>query len=511
MAKNYDSEFCGSLPLNFINHIQPHGCLIVVDQQNFEIVQVSQNVGTMLGLGHESLLHRILPEFLPEAEFLQLRDKLSPEINEKLPFSLSFRNGADTIRCHALVHAPAGNYILELEPAGADAASPASFVSIYQEIKYVMAAVQQAATVEDICNIAVTELKKLSGFDRIMVYRFDEHWNGTVISEVLEEGMEPYLGLRFPASDVPRQARELYQKNPYRLIPDRQYGPVKLYPVINPVTQSFLDLSDCNLRSIAGVHLEYLKNMGVTASMSTRIIIEGKLWGLISCHHREAKYLNYEQCSVFELLSGVIANRLAAVRQEADFRLGTTLQHIHNSLVEQLYTKRDVFEALTEGEATIMDLLNVTGAAIAVGRELHLSGQTPEQSEIQDLILWLQLQPIHRTFTTESISELYEGGNQYAAKASGMIVLPLNNDRGEYILGFRPEVIQLVNWGGNPNEAVQFEADGRNYHPRNSFRLWQQTVKNSSLPWKSQEINMAENFRNVLLEFTWRQHILNRQ
>ncbi|WP_114941825.1 GAF domain-containing protein, partial [Mucilaginibacter endophyticus] len=157
---------------------------------------------------------------------------------------------------------------------------------------------------------AVHELRRITGFDGIMMYRFDEDWNGTVIAEEKDAPeLEHYLGHTFPGSDVPRQARDLYLKNSYRLIPDRDFTPVRLYPVMNPVTNTFIDLSDCNLRGVAAVHLEYLKNMNVQASMSIRVIDNGKLWGLIACHHVRPHYLSFETGAVCEMLSSVISNR----------------------------------------------------------------------------------------------------------------------------------------------------------------------------------------------------------
>ncbi len=502
MQLKYDSEFCGSLPLHFINHIQSYGILLVLEPERLKFVQVSKNVAEHLQIDAGTLSEDLLSNHIPAWQLASLKEKLQSGIKENFPFTLTFTVDGAARDFLSIIHIKESYLVFELEAI--NTAAPASFISVYQELKFAMAAIGQATDVDAVSVIAVRELKKLSGFDRVMVYKFDEHWNGIVIAETLAEGMEPYLGLRFPASDIPKQARALYEKNPYRLIPDREYEPVKLHPVINPITQEFTDLSDCNLRSVAAVHVEYLKNMKVTASMSTRIMKNGQLWGLISCHHRTAKQLSYEECSMFELLSEVISAKLASIQNEEDFSYSTMLQETQAQLLEQVYSTNNLAEALLEGEKTILDLVSAEGAVVAHNKEIRTIGKTPSVHDIKDIIMWLQTHNIDKVFTTDSITELDDNGIKYSDLASGMIVLPVQKDKGEYIIGFRPELIKEVNWGGNPNETIVFEQDKKNYHPRNSFKLWQQTVKNTSRPWHSQEIAIAENFRHILIELSFK-------
>jgi light-regulated signal transduction histidine kinase (bacteriophytochrome) len=218
---------------------------------------------------------------------------------------------------------------------------------VYQELKFVIAAIEATASIEDAARLAVNELKRISGFDKVMVYQFDADWNGTVIAEAMEPEMEPYFGLKFPASDIPKQAREMYRKNPYRFIPDVAYQPVRLYPVLNPVTGGFTDLTDSNLRSVAGVHLEYLRNMRVAASMSTRIVKDEQLWGLISCHHRTAKPLSYQMCSLFELLSTIISAKVTALEQRKEYLFKSEMHTLYSRLVERIYNSRRLPNACT--------------------------------------------------------------------------------------------------------------------------------------------------------------------
>lgn len=498
MQKNYDAAFCGSLPLNFINHVQPYGQLVVLQKSDLQIVQVSQNVEELLGIPIEDILGKPFSSFIAGDGYAKLQELSNAPVSDKLPLSFSF-NGSSAQHL-GIVHVKEDIILIELEKIEAYVNN--SFLAVYQRLKHAMAAINSAGTIDDVCTVAAAEFKSISGFDKVMIYRFDEQWNGTVIAELKEEGMDTYLGLRFPASDVPRQARELYYRNPYRQIPDRGYTPVKLLPVINPVTESFTDLSDCNLRSVANVHLEYLKNMSVTASMSIRIIKDNKLWGLISCHHKSSKFLNYEVCSVLELLSGVISQKISNLATGAELRYTGYLKSIESKLIEQIYNSGSFINGLVDHDNSISNILHTDNFIIINDKKYISRGAVPAEPIVRNIVMWLQGMDINNVFHTTNLSEVYEAGTQVSGVASGMIVLPVNPGKGNYIIGFRPEVVHVVDWGGNPNEAIHFEENRKNYHPRNSFGVWQETVKNTSLPWSKEEIAVAESFRNVLVGFS---------
>lgn len=499
--KNYDSTFCGSLPLHLINLVQPYGVLVVLNKIDLNIIQVSENIETALGITASKFVNTSLTQYVNEQQISSIKQKYNLDISAKVPLTISFNLENKSVPFLAIMHVKDDYIILELEQIDEHFVSN-SFINIYEQVKYTMANINVATSTKDICNTAIDELKKISGFDRIMIYEFDEDWNGTVIAETYEEGLEPYLGLRFPASDIPKQARDLYFKNPYRLIPTVDYTPVKIYPVINPENHSFINLSNCNLRSVAAVHIEYLNNMGVKASMSTAIIKDDKLWGLISCHHRTAKYLSYEKCSQFELLSGVISSRLSSIENKEALAANNALREIQADLVKQVYASDNLFSALIDYSSTILQLLQCDGVVIAYDRKVQIAGNTPSLADVKELIYWLQNQPEEGTFTETNLSSVFEEAIHYKEIASGIIVLPIHKEKGQFIVGFRPEVIQKVDWGGNPNEAIKFEKDNLKYHPRNSFKQWREIVKGTSVSWKKDEIAIAESFRNFVIEYT---------
>jgi two-component system, chemotaxis family, sensor kinase Cph1 len=494
--KNYDSTFCGSVPLNQINLIQPYGILVVLELENLTVIQVSENVNEALGQAPANIVNTSFDKYLSAEQFSEFREKLADRLQFSVPFTLTF-NGKDYL---AIMHQQDQSLLLELEAQPAPT-SENSFITIYQQLKFAMEAINQSSSIKESCEIAARQLKQLSGYDKVMVYQFDKDWNGTVIAEEQEDGMESYLGLTFPASDIPRQARAMYLKNPYRMIPNREYVPVSLYPVINPLTNAFTDLSGCNLRSVPGVHLEYLKNMNIMTSMSCRILKDGQLWGLFSCHHRTPYQLPYEGRALFELLSDIIAARVVSLNYKEETDNYTRLHNIHARLVEQVYTDNSLLKGLLSEDTSVLQLLGASGAVMVTDRRMETMGDVPGKNDLRDLLLWLQSRDERSVFQVASLSSVYEPAHSYAAIASGLLVIPVQPQKGEFLLLFRPEVVQEVNWGGNPDEAIRFDKDHVHYHPRNSFNIWQQKVQNTALSWHDTEVQMAEHLRNFILEF----------
>ncbi len=498
--KNYDSEFCGNLPLHHINLIQDYGYLLVLNKDNFTIIQASENIAEIAGKPVQELIDTALEEHTAQGDADKLRKQFEAPIPGKIPFTTTI-NG---VQLHTLAHIKGDCLVLELEKA--DTSGGRYFTDVFQEIKYAMAAIELANSIEEVSATAIHQLKELSGFDGVMMYRFDKDWNGTVIAEEKTGELESYMGFTFPASDIPKQARQMYLKNPYRLIPNRDYKPVRLYPVINPATQTFIDLSECNLRSVVAVHLEYLKNMNVSASMSIRVIHNERLWGLIACHHITPKYLNFEICSVFELLSSVVSNKISAILNKENFDFAGRLQQQRTSLVEQIYAAGELIAGLTNEEGvSLQEIFSAGGMVIRLEGRTEVSGKVPDNDAIENLVLWLQGKNESKVFTSDHLSGIYDEAEEYADIASGILVIPLDNDKGDYIICFRPEVIETIKWGGNPDQAINFTNDGKNYHPRNSFKLWQQTVRYTSKPWQQPEMEAAEALRSFIYEFRTRQ------
>lgn len=495
--RNYDSEFCGSLPINFINQVQAYGFLIVTDPK-LDVVQVSDNIYTYIGVEAKGIVGANISSFLTRESFEIIVEKIKPTLNSRSTATLEIQTkDGYSKQFLAIIHKNEDLCFFEFEPYSKDSKA---FLEVYHEIRETFSAIQQSLDLDSALEIVVKELKKFSGFDKIMIYKFDEDWNGHVLAEAMEPSMESYKGITFPASDIPKQARDLYLKNPYRLIPDIDYIPSKLYPIINPAKTGFTDLSDCNIRGVSKVHLEYLANMKVKASMSTRILKDNKLWGLIACHHRTPKFLHYNECSVFELLSGVISSKLSSAEMQQNLIKNEKMQGLQAKIIEDIYSEPFLIHGIEKCATSIMKLLGFTGLVYINEYTKKCFGDYPDDVQLSELVIWLQTKNISNLFFTDHLGDRYEDALRYASIGSGLMVFPIIPDKGEFILCFRPELERSIDWGGNPNEAIQFSADRQDYHPRSSFAKWREEIKHTSAAFSSFEINISNDLYRIFIE-----------
>ena len=498
--KNYDAEFCGNLAIHQINSIQDYGYLLVVDHQTLTIVQGSENIEELTGHNIRDLVNTKISTLFPGLDIQALQSEISKGPRNRVPMRCTFNNHTGGHTLNMLLHVKTGQLIFEIEKD--DEIPERSFSAVFQEVRSFISVLESTENLNEICQASIQEIRRIAGFDGIRMYQFDHQWNGTVVAEEITGELESYLGQTFPASDVPKQARALYIKNPYRLIPNRNYKVSRLFPVINPIVHGFLDLSDCNLRSIAAVHLEYMANMNVTASMSIRVMVEGQLWGLISCHHVTEKYLGLEIRSIFEWLSMEISYRISAVIKQEELGRSAEMLKIQAAVVETIFNNESIEKGLiTDQNKYVLSLFNSTGFALKINGRISAMGTTPQEEELENLFLWASRKAADGVYTTQSLANVYDEAGPYAEVASGILAIPFGTQNSDILIFFRPERIREINWGGNPNEAISFDDDGVNYHPRNSFKLWQQTVRGQSAKWTAAEIEAAESFRNFLLGF----------
>jgi PAS domain S-box-containing protein len=363
-------------------------------------------------------------------------------------------------------------------------------------------------------RIMVAEVRKLTGFDRVMLYKFDADGHGEVIAEDKVEAMDAYLGLHFPASDIPQPAREMFLSQRIRAISDVRAESVQLIPALNPLTEQLTDLSRSMLRSPDPCHAEYLQNMGVSASLTISLIKDGRLWGIITCHHQTAKLISYELRNACELLGQVIFDRISIVEDSPDYSHRSQLAHLQSMGMSQSATgspesKTSFIDALMGQSPNLLDLFDAWGAAICIGSQWTTIGQTPPPVMLDDLVQWLTENVRDDVFTTDSLPLLAVdsvGGARFKDVASGMLAISLSPD--SHVLCFRPEVIQTVNWGGDPEHAYQevFAADGNmRLSPRKSFQLWQEQVRLHSLPWQAVDIATAVELRKSIVNIILRQ------
>jgi light-regulated signal transduction histidine kinase (bacteriophytochrome) len=227
----------------------------------------------------------------------------------------------------------------------------------------------------------------------------------------------------------------------------------------------------------------------------------GRLWGLIACHHKSPVRMNYRVCAIFELLSNIFSSKISSLENKENHLFNTSLTQKYTSLVEETFKTGNVAETLLSDNNNLLELFSAGGVVIT-GNTNVKKGKVPDAQEIEDLILWLQTMGKDEIFVTDRLPGVFEYAAEYRNVGSGMISIPIDTSANEYILIFRPETVQTVNWGGNPDTRINFEADMKTYHPRFSFKLWQELVKGVSLPWRKEEIAMAENLQEFLRDFS---------
>jgi len=499
MAFQVDLSNCDKEPIHIPSSIQPHGVLLALHPAELTILQVSNNTFTFLGIHPERLINQNLDTVLDTEQITLLQDCLaSNELHIANPIEISITVNDKTIDFDGIIYRSHKIIILELEPSPSD--KNHAFFRFYHLVKLAILRLQAATNISEISQILAKEVKKITGFDRVMIYRFDENWNGTVIAEEKPEYLTSYLGLCYPASDIPQQARKLYTDNCLRIIPNSHYQPVTIIPTNNPINSQPLDLSKSILRSVSPLHIEYMQNMGVTASMSISLIKNQKLWGLIACHHQSPKYIPYEIRSACEFLGQMTSVEMSAKEDSEDTESKIKVKSVHSKLVEYMSAENNFTDALVQYEPNLLHLVNATGAVVCIHGQYSTVGNIPNHPDIDKLIEWLNQNLHEEIFYTNSLATVYPEAEKLRDVASGLIVLSISKSQKNYILWFRPEVVQTVNWGGNPHKPVEVTTNGSvRLSPRKSFELWKETVLLKSLPWKSYEINAALELRSAII------------
>ncbi|MBE9225942.1 GAF domain-containing protein [Phormidium sp. LEGE 05292] len=499
---------CEMEPIQIPGSIQPHGILLVLQEPDLTILQASENTLEILGIKAENLISNNLSVLIDELQIKCLKECLSSEeIQSFNPVKFSIKFNQKTVSFDGIIHRINGLLILELESAVSIEYMP--FFSFYHYIRTAATKIQESPNLQQLCQNIATEVRHLSGFDRVMVYKFSPEGHGEVIAEDKREDLNSYLGLNYPATDIPKQARKLYSLNWIRLIADINYQPVPITPLNNSVTGNPIDLSFSGLRSVSPLHIEYLQNMGVGASMSISLMKEQKLWGLVACHHYSPKYISYEARTACKFLGQVMSVELSSKADRENYDYQIKLKSLISRFIEYMSREKNVSDGLLKNYPNLLELVSAEGAAICLDQELRVIGKTPSLSELKSLTEWIGTHFKQDVFYTDSLPKLYPEAEKYKDVASGLIGISLSQTQNHYVLCFRPEVVQTVNWAGNPYEPAKItkimEDGSLRLSPRKSFELWKEIVKFKSLPWKQCEIEAVHELRDAIIKIVLRQ------
>ena len=469
-----DLSACENEPIRIPGSIQPHGVLLAADEEG-RVYAASDNAGALFG----PCIGRTLADLFPGLVF----DAAEATANAKYVGVLDAHD--------AFAHRSAQGIVVELERV--TARRPSTVEALEQTVATSMA-LGSAINLGAATRIAADAVRAITGYDRVMVYRFLEDDTGQVIAEARAEEIAPLLNHRYPASDIPQQARALYLENPIRVIPDVGYEPVPLSSSAEPV-----DLSGALLRSVSPVHIQYLKNMEVGASASLSIIHQGQLWGLIACHHTTARPIGHERREMARQVALTLEAAIHRLEEEVSQREALRLTRRREELLPLVASAEELGDGLATHLAELAGIIPSDGVVLVVDGAVHLHGVTPPKEAISDLTDWLFEPKAPAVRSTSQLARDYPAAEAWSALASGSLSLVLRNPTIA-IMWFRAEQIETVNWAGNPHKPLDPDAPAGTLCPRRSFELWVEQVRGHSRPWRTNEKDAARRLADRLEE-----------
>jgi len=462
--------------------IQPHGALLLVRESDAVVVQASRNAAAFLGLSRSPLgvaLKGLGGDLAARFE------AALPGLTDLLPVAVACRAGHPVADFTALLHrAPGGGVVVELERAMA----PIDYTPF---VENALQTALSASSLQSLCDESAGVFRSLTGYDRVMIYRFDEAGHGEVFSETKKPELEAFLGNRYPASDIPQIARRLYERNRVRVLADIHYTPSPLEPRHSPFTGEDLDMSMCFLRSVSPIHVQYLTNMGVRATLVVSLMVGGQLWGLVSCHHYSPRELPFEMRAACELIAEIIGTRIAALESFVQSQGELSVRRLEQRMIERISRDGDWRGALFDSARSVLTPLGATGAALLFEDHALVTGDAPGTEEIREIASWLEARRFDRVFATSSLGLDEPRFARLARVASGLVAARISGEPGEMLLWFRNERVRTVTWGGNPEKPPSEGDDPRDLSPRRSFAQWHQVVEGTSDPWSVADLTAA--------------------
>ncbi len=480
---------CAEEEIRLPGSIQRHGFLLVLDESGEKIVSSSENAEEFLHIPVKLLLGAVLDAVFDREILGAVRSiSRSTEGPGLMVYLGAFRLKGEL--CSLVTHSVANYRVLEFEKLDR-LVIPEIMNAV---ITNFVGKLSKLESTLELCQAITHQVKELTGFERVLLYSFDEAGHGTVLAEENAGVLPSYLDLRFPATDIPAQARQLYILNTVRTIPNAIYEPARLLGRSSEVSSN-LDLSASILRSVSPTHLEYMRNMGTLSSMSISILCEGKLWGLISGHHSQPHTVPYLVRGACDMLTKMVGTQLASFRSSARLKSLVHFHTVQRTVLTQMASENNYMKALQNSLPNIREVTAASGAAVVLEDRIQRDGITPNDADIRRLVDWLDEKPGLSMVETSRLSSELEWATTIQKEASGLLAIRISDVRRNYILWFRPEVISTVTWAGEPIKTLDSE---KRLHPRNSFSHWQETVSAESNAWTEVELESARDFKAAL-------------
>lgn len=492
MSEGVDLTNCDREPIHIPGSIQPHGCLLACDAGARTILRHSLNCTALLATAAD-LNGRDLGEVLGDATAHDIRNALvRAQLSGRsaLMFDCALENGR---RFDVAVHRFKGSTIIEFEPAEVNLAAPLEMA------RAMIGRIAAIDSVERLAKESARLIRAALGYDRVMIYQFGPDGAGKVVSEAKRANLESFLGQYFPATDIPQQARALYLKNTIRIISDADFERIPVEPTLDTSGEP-LDLSFAHLRSVSPIHCEYLRNMGVGASMSISIIVDGALWGLIACHHYSPRTLSMAERVAAEMFGEFFSLHLNALRQKQTLEAAHQARDSLDSFLRDTVGSHDINALLRDKLSEFARLIPSDGVATWLDGHMSVEGSVPPDDAILALARFAETVADGQIWATQKLANVVPGAEQYAPLAAGMLVVPLSQRPRDFLFFFRKELVHTLEWAGNPDKTYDTGPLGDRLTPRKSFAIWKETVRSESAHWTDQERRFGEATRIALVE-----------
>ncbi|KQQ89090.1 hypothetical protein ASF77_10385 [Massilia sp. Leaf139] len=468
-----DLASCADEPIHTPGSIQPHGFLLFMDGEGRLEGWSTNAPASLLPVLQLGRPYAELP--LPAASLELIAECAGALTEGECPPAMA-AVALDGRDYDAIVHATAGRIVAEFETRMVPADEVALFaVKAHSSIERV----RRQRSIDALLESAVRQVREFTGFDRVMAYRFRPDDSGDVVAEARREDLPAFRGQRYPAGDIPAQARRLYVLNTLRMIADIGYAPV---PLLGARGAPALDMSFGVLRSVSPIHVEYLQNMGVQASMSVSIVINGRLWGLLACHHMTPKAVPYAIRMAADVLAQVLASTVQSIEARLDAELVERAARVRTDLVESLLVDEEPLDALARHADA---LLEATGAQAMVclhnGKVLQ---HGPIERDVAETIAHALPADATEMLVRQDVKEWPQESQPLLGKWVGLLGLPFDPPGGGWCLLLRTEQIEHVSWAGRPEKSIGYGPLGARLTPRGSFDAWHETVLGLAHPWE---------------------------
>lgn len=491
---------CEKEPIHIPGSIQPEGFLIAIDKTSLRITFCSANCEEFINLTPGELLGASLSVVVGAHQAEAFKEFLAEPLGLDSPFRVKISKQIFNI----ISHVSGNQLILEFEPYPDE---DLNLPELYTQTKKFVAMMENTLSLQQLCQAVADETRRITGYDRVMIYRFDKDFNGEVFAESREDNLEPFLGLHYPHTDIPAQARELYLRNLVRIIADVNYTPVPILTQDNGNANKTLDLSLSVFRSVSPIHIQYLKNMGVGATLTVSLVLEKKLWGLIACHHYSKRFIPYYS-RLAALLQGHFLTSQVRVREVSEeYTVHQVVEEHLQKLLNSVSPDQDFSERF-KNLTGLLEICNASGVVMRIDGVNYTRGTVPAEYQLDELVNWLAYEKKNGSYYTHHLAGEFKNAEEFSNSAAGILYYALGNPLKNCIIWLRTEIEQTINWAGNPEKPNPEER----LTPRKSFALYKQAVRHQSRDWRISEVNAASRFaytiQNIIhTEFLRREEI----